>query len=89
MKAPAALILALCGFSSLAMAQGGGISTKNNKMPVEQYSYGMRLDIAKVISQSDVSNVCAAVPARMTYDDSQGKRHILAYEVMGNGCSND
>jgi len=24
----------------------------------------------------------------MTYQDSQGKQHILQYEVMGSGCSN-
>lgn len=55
---------------------------------VEQYSYSQDLDIAKVISMSDVPNVCKVVPARMTYEDSKGHRHILEYRVMGNGCSN-
>lgn len=89
MKTPAALTLALFGFSSMAMAQGGGVSTDDNSILVEQYSYGMRLDVAKVISRSDVPDVCNVVPARMTYDDSQGKRHILAYQILGTGCSND
>jgi len=24
----------------------------------------------------------------MTYEDSNGQKHILEYRVMGNGCSN-
>jgi hypothetical protein len=47
----------------------------------------MDLDIAKVISMSEVPNVCEVVPAKMEYDDSKGQRHILRYSVMGNGCS--
>jgi hypothetical protein len=46
------------------------------------------LDIARVISMSEVPNVCEVVPARMTYEDSKGQKHILEYRVMGNGCSN-
>lgn len=57
--------------------------------PVEQYSYSQHLDIARVISMSAVPDVCQVVPARMTYEDSQGKQHVLEYRVMGNGCSNN
>lgn len=57
--------------------------------PVEQYSYSQHLDIARVISMSEVPNVCQVVPARMTYEDSQGNEHVLEYRVMGNGCSNN
>ena len=46
------------------------------------------LDIARVISTSEVPDVCAVVPVRMTYEDAKGQRHILEYHVMGNGCSN-
>lgn len=88
MKAPATFILALFGFSSLAMAEEGGAPTQSNHIPVEQYSYGLHLDVAKVISQTEIANVCGVVPMRMTYDDSQGKRHILAYQVLGTGCTN-
>jgi hypothetical protein len=27
------------------------------------------------------------VPARLTYEDSNGQRHVLQYQVMGNGCT--
>ncbi|POA86232.1 DUF2790 domain-containing protein [Pseudomonas sp. FW305-E2] len=83
MKALLVLVLgSLCG---AAMA---GEAKDAEQIPVEQYSYSKHLDIARVISMSEVPNVCEVVPARMTYEDSQGQKHILEYRVMGNGCSN-
>ncbi|WP_085601597.1 DUF2790 domain-containing protein [Pseudomonas sp. B10(2017)] len=83
MKALLVLVLgSLCG---AAMA---GEAKDAEQIPVEQYSYSQHLDIARVISISEVPNVCEVVPARMTYEDSKGQKHILEYRVMGNGCSN-
>ncbi|WP_144174535.1 DUF2790 domain-containing protein [Pseudomonas sp. Kh13] len=83
MKALLVLVLgSLCG---AAMA---GEGKDAEQIPVEQYSYSQHLDIARVISMSEVPNVCEVVPARMTYEDSRGQKHILEYRVMGNGCSN-
>jgi len=83
MKALLVLVLgSLCG---AAMA---GEAKDAEQIPVEQYSYSQHLDIARVISMSEVPNVCEVVPARMTYEDSNGQKHILEYRVMGNGCSN-
>jgi len=83
MKALLVLVLgSLCG---AAMA---GEAKDAEQIPVEQYSYSQHLDIARVISMSEVPIVCEVVPARMTYEDSQGQKHILEYRVMGNGCSN-
>jgi hypothetical protein len=87
MNMKALLVLALGTVCASAMAD----EVANNaaeQIPVEQYSYSQHLDIAKVISMSEIPNVCEVVPARMTYEDSQGKKHILEYRVMGNGCSN-
>lgn len=81
----ALLVLVLGGFCGAALA---GEAKDVEQIPVEQYSYSQRLDIARVISMSEVPNVCEVVPARMTYEDSQGQKHILEYRVMGNGCSN-
>ncbi|MGU9825878.1 DUF2790 domain-containing protein [Pseudomonas sp. LF242] len=78
MKALLALVIGV--FCSAAMA--------DQVLPVEQYSYAQHLDIAHVISISDIADVCAVVPVRMTYEDSKGQQHILEYHVMGNGCSN-
>ena len=55
---------------------------------VEQYSYSTHLDIAKVIHQDTIPDVCAVVPVQMTYLDHQGQQHTMQYSVMGNGCSN-
>lgn len=82
----ALLVLVLGGLCSAAMADE--VAQAAEQIPVEQYNYSQQLDIAHVISMSEVPNVCKVVPARMTYEDSQGHRHILEYRVMGNGCSN-
>lgn len=76
-----AIILA---FSSL----GAHAYAEENKSPVETYTYGSHLDIKKVITITDVPNDCGPVPAQMTYEDSKGQRHVMQYQVMGNGCSN-
>lgn len=74
----ASLLLIASVFSAAAMA--------GEPLPVEHYS--QHLDIAHVISTTDIANVCAVVPVRMTYEDTNGQKHILEYRVMGNGCSN-
>ncbi|MND79169.1 hypothetical protein D3C80_708980 [compost metagenome] len=79
MKALALWVLS--GVSCVALA---GEAADNG--PVEKYHYGMDLDVARVISRSEVPNVCATVPVQMVYEDHQGKRHTLEYLVMGNGC---
>lgn len=82
------LVLALCGFSTLAMAEESGAKVNQQQARVEQYTYSSHPDIAKVISVSEIPDVCAVVPMRMTYQDHQGQQHVMAYQVMGNGCSN-
>lgn len=86
-KLKALFALILSGLCNVAMA--AGVEQQVDQLPVEQYSYGQHLDIARVISLSEVPDVCQVVPARMTYEDSQGKEHVLEYRVMGNGCSNN
>lgn len=81
----ALLVLVLGSFCGAAMA---GEAKDTEHIPVEHYTYSQHLDIARVISMSEVPNVCEVVPARMTYEDSKGQRHVLEYRVMGNGCSN-
>ncbi|AIZ33529.1 DUF2790 domain-containing protein [Pseudomonas sp. K1(2024)] len=82
----ALLVLLLGSVCSAAMADD--LTPPAEQIPVEHYNYSQHLDIAKVLSMSPVADVCAVVPARMTYEDSQGHRHVLEYRVMGNGCSN-
>ena len=57
---------------------------KGKAMPVVQdYRYGMKLDIAKVVNVTPPIRSCTAVPSRMTYEDSTGKLNTLQYQVMG------
>lgn len=84
----ALLVLALSSLCVTAMADEIPTDVAQQQVPVEEYTYSTDLDIAKVISMSEVPEVCEVVPARMEYEDSHGLRHILQYRVMGNGCSN-
>lgn len=86
MKALIALMLASACTTVMAEETS---TARNETLPVEPYNYSQHLDIAKVISMSDIPSVCEVVPARMTYEDSHGQRHIMEYRVMGNGCSNN
>ncbi|KAB0491041.1 DUF2790 domain-containing protein [Pseudomonas psychrophila] len=78
------IALFLAGFATLAVA---GETSAVQTPTVESYSYGTKLDIARVINLSTIPDVCEVVPATMTYEDSQGQRHILEYKAMGDGCS--
>ncbi|MDF3932841.1 DUF2790 domain-containing protein [Pseudomonas citronellolis] len=83
----ALVVLALASFSSLALAAQADAAAQPQSPAVEQYTYGMELDVAHVVSTTDVSNQCGIVPAQMTYDDSKGQRHTVEYQVWGNGCT--
>ncbi|KQB54139.1 hypothetical protein AQS70_01410 [Pseudomonas endophytica] len=73
---------------ALCLASMTTVAFANETSPaVEHYAYGDTLDIAHVISMSEIPHVCQVVPATMTYEDHQGQRHVLEYKVMGDGCS--
>lgn len=82
-----AMFLALAGVAAQAFSDETPTSAAS-QTPVESYSYGMKLDIQKIITVSEIADECAPVPKQMTYEDSKGQRHILQYQVMGTGCSN-
>ena len=84
----ALLVLALSSVCLTAMADEVNTPAAHSQPAVEQYSYSSELDIAKVISMSEIPSVFEVVPAQMVYEDSQGQQHTLEYRVMGNGCSN-
>jgi hypothetical protein len=88
MKALVVMALSsLCAAAALADEAPTELAGQNAPI-VEDYTYSTHLDVAKVLSMSEVPNVCEVVPAKMEYEDSQGQRHILNYKIMGNGCSN-
>ncbi|WP_137822038.1 DUF2790 domain-containing protein [Pseudomonas sp. D(2018)] len=79
-------LLALAGMSAFALAEEPAETAIAGEVAIEQYHYGMELDIARVISKSEIPDVCGVVPAYMTYEDHQGKIHRLEYVVFGQGC---
>jgi hypothetical protein len=83
----ALLVLALASLCATAMADEVPTDVAQQQTVIEEYTYSTHLDIAKVISQSEIPSVCEVVPMKMEYDDSTGRRHILRYSIMGNGCS--
>ncbi|WP_025131780.1 DUF2790 domain-containing protein [Pseudomonas sp. PH1b] len=50
---------------------------------VQNYRYGMKLDIAKVVNVTPPFQACQVVPSRMTYEDSAGQLQTIEYQVMG------
>lgn len=83
-----ALFVALGAAGTMAFAEDSHSTAATGQTPVETYTYGTRLDIKRVIEVSEIADECGPVPARMTYEDSQGQRRTIEYQVMGSGCSN-
>lgn len=52
----------------------------------QQYQYGQKLDVAKVISTQSPEG-CEVGEATMVYEDSQGKTHTLVYLRQGDHCT--
>lgn len=78
---------ALVGFSLMGCISAAQAADSADATAVTQYTYGTKLDIAKVENVSQIPDVCGVVPAYMTYVDHQGQEHKIEYQVMGNGCS--
>lgn len=71
------LVLPLLGFGLQAA----------ESVPVEQYHYGMQLDVQKVLALHEAPTVlCQVVEARMDYLDSQGRERSLAYLKHATTC---
>ncbi|QIE91109.1 MULTISPECIES: DUF2790 domain-containing protein [Pseudomonas] len=57
---------------------------------VEDYRYGMKMDVEKVIhvTPTATANLCGNVPRLMTYENSGGELKTIRYSVSGN-CRNE
>lgn len=88
MKTLALLVLAGASCTVFASEQGA-LEGSQQQPKVEQYTYAMDLDIARVVARTPTSHECGVVPAQMTYEDHQGVLHTIEYREMGDGCSND
>ncbi|NWA04157.1 DUF2790 domain-containing protein [Pseudomonas gingeri] len=81
--------LFLLGFAAL-LATGSAFASTTDAAPVihDKTGFYVNLDVAKVISTTDLSDQCGVIPARLDYLDHQGREHVLDYQVQGQ-CSNE
>lgn len=56
-------------------------------IPVENYHYGMQLDVASVLERTDNSGKSGVVPSIMVYRDSQGELHKVRFLEWGGKAS--
>jgi hypothetical protein len=81
-----AILFSVLGVLMTTQAMATNQPTAPSSGAAIDYHYGMHLDIARVVSHSEIPNVCHPVPVEMTYEDSNGQQHTIRYRVMGNGC---
>ncbi len=55
---------------------------------IEDYRYGMKLDIASLVRQSGDPKTCNVTPKLMTFEDSQGRLQTLRYVVQSQCINN-
>ncbi|MDZ4020596.1 DUF2790 domain-containing protein [Pseudomonas sichuanensis] len=58
-------------------------SVKKPMPELEDYTYGMNLDIGKLVYVSPSVRYCGNLSSMMTYEDSQGELHMVRYLVKG------
>jgi len=83
MKTAFAIAALTAVFTTGAFAQDGSDRSIASNVPVESYTYGMKLDVKKVISETDVSNKSGVVPVTMVYQDSRGQVHKVQFLQQG------
>lgn len=84
----AAVVSAL--ISSLApMAFAEDAAKVGNGVPVENYHYGMQLDVASVLQRTDNSDKVGVVPSVLVYRDSQGEVHKVRFLEWGGQSSHN
>ncbi|WP_061240279.1 DUF2790 domain-containing protein [Ectopseudomonas composti] len=57
------------------------------KVDVQDYQYGMQLDIDQVLQRTDNSRKSGVVPSVMVYRDSQGDVHAVRFMEWGGQSS--
>ena len=63
----------------------------NEPVEVQEYNYGMDLDIAQVLSvktaEAGLTASCGLQEEEMAYKDSQGQEHVVKYQVVSSECN--
>lgn len=77
----------IAGFTAL-LATGSAFAATQPSSPVihDKTGFYVHMDVAKVLSITDLNGKCGIVPAQFNYLDHQGREHQLDYQVQGVGC---
>ncbi|MCW1937770.1 MULTISPECIES: DUF2790 domain-containing protein [Pseudomonas] len=75
----------LAAFTPIAFASEK--APDSTKVNVQEYQYGMQLDIDTVLQRTDNSRKSGVVPSVIVYRDSQGEVHAVRFVEWG-GLSN-
>ncbi|MFJ2366335.1 DUF2790 domain-containing protein [Pseudomonas sp. NPDC087697] len=78
----------LAAGSAFADTTGTTGTTDTSAVIHDETGFFVHMDIAKVISMTDISDQCGVIPARLDYLDHQGREHVLDYRVQGR-CTNE
>lgn len=71
----------------IAVARYAQASGKS--MPeIQDYRYGMKLDVAKLVRQSQDPKSCSVYPRLMTFEDSQGQLETIRYSMLSQCINN-
>ncbi|MCO6058739.1 DUF2790 domain-containing protein [Pseudomonas sp. MOB-449] len=72
----------------LAVLASGSVFAAQSADAVS-YSYGMPLDVARVISIDEPNSLtCETIQAKMTYIDSSGDQKSVTYLKASSACAN-
>ncbi|HBZ94887.1 MULTISPECIES: DUF2790 domain-containing protein [unclassified Pseudomonas] len=71
----------LAAFAPIAFASEKASEISN--VEVQQYQYGMHLDIDQVLQRTDNSQKSGVVPSVLVYRDSQGEVHAVRFVEWG------
>lgn len=71
------------------LATGSVFAADQSNVIHDKTGFFVHLDVAKVLSSTDINGQCGIVPARLDYLDHQGREHVLDYQVQGIGCASD
>lgn len=71
----------LAAFAPMAFASEK--APVNTKVEVQEYQYGIQLDIDQVLQRTDNSRKSGVVPSVLVYRDSQGQVHAVRFMEWG------
>ncbi|AIG01648.1 topoisomerase II [Pseudomonas fluorescens] len=78
--------LAIVVFAFL-LVPSASFAREADKIPISNYTYGMKLDIARVVSMEEPdTRTCEVVKAKMTYVDTQGIVKAITYKKHAEIC---